>query len=155
MITRFFEQCRLIQNSSESSQQSQALFSASLASQISPNTSESPTPSPAPSTPHRLFNPHANTSQIAQSPRISFPVVFDPLIKDGKPLKNPRLRPASKQSILRQDSFIWKHGIEIQDDDNERLWFCKICHKRKAYHEGIYVTISTDSSDSSSQAPRY
>lgn len=105
--------------------------STSQASSIASSTPPTPTP-------HRIIK-----RTVSLLTRTRFEVSWANLWYENKLLRNPRIRPPTKQPLSRQNSYIWQYGLEIEADGYSCLWLCQICHQLKAWHSGVYTATST------------
>lgn len=136
MNTRFFDSRR----PEGYSQRPGGPVDESSLSQDLPETSQTRTLSPlAALTPHRVIN-HSTPLPASRPP---FPILWNNLWHQGKKLRNPRLRPTTKQQLAKGNSWVWQHGQELKTDDNDRVFICRICHLGQSWNSGVYIAEST------------
>jgi hypothetical protein len=129
MITQFLRK----NSQAPSSSQSSTLPSLNPSSSGSEITSSAP--SPASETP----TPTLSRNQQSKH-KVQFPIKQDTLWYKGKILKNVQYRPKAVRQGSRdhKPSWVWDHGAEIQADNHNRLWVCKLCYTQKAHGQYIF-----------------
>lgn len=137
MMTRFL-QTRRPEGFSQRSGAAPDEASLSQNPPSAPN-SEASTSQPQTPIPHRTITSTPDILRV----RANFSVSWNNLWLQGKKLKNPRLRPVTKQSLARTNSYVWAYGIELEAEKRPRIWLCKICYTNKDWHHGVYVATST------------
>ncbi|KAJ0127615.1 hypothetical protein HZ326_29283, partial [Fusarium oxysporum f. sp. albedinis] len=111
-----------------------------------PRTPSEPLGSTLPSTPTSVSTPTdilvlddgastptiADERQIPTSSQCVFPINWDKIRYDGKPVPSIRYRQPHKRTLNSklQPSAIYKHGAQLTTDGDNKYWLCKYCHIR-------------------------
>lgn len=128
-----------------------------------PHTTHSESPSesldPLSSTPSLVSSPTKplddgpstpSTADERQAPGTSqcvFPIKWESIRYDGKPLPSIRYRQPHKRTLNSklQPSAIYKHGAQLTTDGDNKYWLCKYCHIRGHHHNALFSSESTTS----------
>lgn len=105
------------------------------------------------STPTKTLDDEAPTPSIADERRLPkssqcvFPIKWDSIRYDGKPLPSIRYRQPHKRTLNSklQPSAIYKHGAQLTTDGDNKYWLCKYCHVRGYHHTALFSSESTTS----------
>ncbi|KAG6999750.1 Transposon Tf2-6 polyprotein [Fusarium oxysporum f. sp. conglutinans] len=126
-----------------------------------PRTPSEPLGSTLPSTPTSVSTPTdilvlddgastptiADERQIPTSSQCVFPINWDKIRYNGKPVPSIRYRQPHKRTLNSklQPSAIYKHGAQLTTDGDNKYWLCKYCHIRGHHHTALFSSESTTS----------
>ncbi|KAF6518454.1 hypothetical protein HZS61_002532 [Fusarium oxysporum f. sp. conglutinans] len=126
-----------------------------------PQTPSEPLGSTLPSTPTSVSTPTdilvlddgastptiADERQIPTSSQCVFPINWDKIRYNGKPVPSIRYRQPHKRTLNSklQPSAIYKHGAQLTTDGDNKYWLCKYCHIRGHHHTALFSSESTTS----------
>lgn len=124
-----------------------------------PRTPSEPIDSTQSSTPSSVSTPTsvplhgaspATVSHEREVPKASqchFPVEWDKIRYDGKPVPSIRYRQPHKRTInsKSQPSAIYRHGAQLTADGDNKYWLCKYCHVSGHYNTALFASESTTS----------
>lgn len=93
---------------------------------------------------------HATVSQEREAPKASqcdFPVEWDKIRYDGKPVPSIRYRQPHKRAInsKSQPSAVYRHGAQLTTDGDNKYWLCKYCHVSGHHNTALFAGESTTS----------
>ncbi|KAF6514239.1 hypothetical protein HZS61_006495 [Fusarium oxysporum f. sp. conglutinans] len=89
----------------------------------------------------------ADERQIPTSSQCVFPINWDKIRYNGKPVPSIRYRQPHKRTLNSklQPSAIYKHGAQLTTDGDNKYWLCKYCHIRGHHHTALFSSESTTS----------
>lgn len=84
---------------------------------------------------------------VPTSTQCTFPIEWDKIRYDRKPLPSIRYRQPHKRALntKTQSSMIYKHGAQLTTDGDNKFWLCKYCHISGRHDSALYSSESTTS----------
>lgn len=94
-----------------------------------------------------LHHPLPTKGSYERALNVFFPIKWDSIRYDGKPLPSIRYRQPHKRTLNSklQPSAIYRHGAQLTTDGDNKYWLCKYCHVCGHHHTALFSSESTTS----------